>query len=103
MEVKKRRVLLTKKELNACLKKHAGWTVNKNETQLQKTFVINEYIDGLVLIARIAVHAEILNHHPDIELSYKKVKVKLTTHSAKGLTALDVMLLKRIEAIAHKN
>ena len=54
---------------------------------------------GLAFVAKVAVHAEVMNHHPDIELSYGKVKVKLSTHDAKGLTTLDFELAKRIDGI----
>lgn len=94
-----KRVLLTKREIKTCVAKHEGWSVNKAENQLTKQFSFNSYIDGLVFIARIAVHAEILNHHPVIEYTHDRVKVKLTTKAVKGLTQLDISLLERIEKL----
>lgn len=92
----KKRVLLSKREITSVLKKHPDWLVNAKETQLYRTFQFSNYIAGLVFIARISVHAEVLQHHPDIEFSYGKVKVKMTTHDLKGLTKVDVALLERI-------
>lgn len=97
--MKTKRVLLNKREISAVLKKHEGWSVNSKETQFYKTFTFPKYIDALVFIARITVHAEVLQHHPDIEFTYAKVKVKLSTHDLKGLTKVDVALLERIEKL----
>ena len=100
--MRKKRVLLNKREIASVLKKHEGWSVNSKETQLSKTYTFSNYIEGLIFIARISVHAEILKHHPDIEFSYGKVKVKLSTHDLKGLTGVDVALLERIEKLYGK-
>ncbi len=80
----------------------SDWVVNKNMTQLSKVFPITSYLDGLAFLARIVVYAEVMQHHPDIELSYRQVKVRLTTHDAKGLTLADFELAKKIERIASK-
>lgn len=77
----------------------SGWQLNKKETELTKTFATHSFVKGLSFVAKIAVHAEVLGHHPDIELSYAKVKVKLTTHDVKGLTTKDFELAKKIEAL----
>jgi 4a-hydroxytetrahydrobiopterin dehydratase len=84
-------------DIDKKLKSISDWTVNTGGTQLSKAFTFNSFVYGLAFIAKIAVHAEILNHHPDIELSYGKVKVKLTTHDVKGLTQADFELAKRID------
>ncbi len=62
--------LLTQKERLAKLKKLPLWKLNKKETELSRRISTKAFVDGLVLAARIAVHAEILEHHPTIELSY---------------------------------
>ena len=95
----KKPVLLTKKEIQKVLKKHPEWAVNTKQTQFYRTFQFSKYIDALVFIARISVHAEVLHHHPDIEFSYGKVKVKIATHVLKGLTEVDIALLNRIDGL----
>lgn len=98
-----KRVLLTKREIERALKKHVSWSMNTKETMFFKTFTFKTYIEALVFIARISVHAEVLKHHPDIEFSYAKVKVKLTTHELKGITKVDLALLERIETLEKKS
>jgi len=93
---------LTKKDIEKNLKSFSGWTVSKNETLLSKTFEFPNFVTALAFCAKIAVHAEVIGHHPDLELSYGKVKVKLTTHEIKGLSKLDFDLAKRIEGLKSK-
>jgi len=81
------------------LKKVPGWILNAKETQISKTFVMNSFVAGLAFIAKITVHAEVLEHHPDVELTYDRVKVKLTTHDVQGLTNADFELAQRIDRL----
>ncbi len=94
MAVKKK---LTASELDKKIKNISDWHLNSKETELSRTFAFSNFVDGLAFVAKIAVHAELLAHHPEIELSYGKVKVKLTTHEVKGLSSLDFDLAKRID------
>jgi 4a-hydroxytetrahydrobiopterin dehydratase len=90
---------LTQKEVTKHLIRINTWVLNKKGTEISKTFSTNSFVDGLALIARITVHAELMNHHPKIELTYGAVTVTLTTHDVKGLTKLDFELAKRIDAV----
>ena len=91
--------LLTKAEITKTLKSLNGWTLNAKGTALSHVYAFSNHIDALVFIARITVHAQVLDHHPEIIFSFKKVKVTTTTHDAKGLTAKDVELARRIHTI----
>lgn len=90
---------LTTKEIEKKFASLDGWILNAKQTELSKSFETPTFVAGLAFSARIAVHSEILGHHPTIELSYGKVKVKLTTHDVKGLTKLDFELAKRIDGM----
>ena len=91
--------LLSKRELKSFLKKHSDWKVNKRETEISRVFDFTDYIQGLIFIARVSVHAEVHKHHPDMTLSYGKVAVKLKTHDVKGLTKLDTALAGKIDTL----
>lgn len=84
------------------VEKHAGWELNKAQTTITKSYTFPSFISALAFVAKVAVHAEVLDHHPDIELSYGKVKVKLTTHKTASLTKLDLALAERIDGIKNK-
>ncbi len=87
----------TKKQVEKHLKDLSGWKVNPKHTSLSKTFEVPNFVSGLAFAAKIAVHAEVLEHHPEITLSYDSVKIALTTHDAKGLTKNDFELAERID------
>lgn len=90
---------LTEKEIDRNLLRTSLWEINKKRTEIKKLFPTKSFVSGLAFIAKITVHAELLNHHPTIELSYGSVKVTLSTHDVKGLTKLDFELAKRIDAL----
>lgn len=92
--------ILTKKQLASKLTKFPEWEVNTGTTALSRTICVPNFLSALSLTARIAVHAEILNHHPSIELTYSKVKIKITTHDVKGLTQKDFDLADKINHLS---
>lgn len=89
----------SKREVEKRLQNLSGWEVNKTHTTLAKSFESPSYLSGLAFVAKIAVHAEVLEHHPEITLSYGQVDVSLSTHDAKGLTAKDFELAERIDGL----
>lgn len=97
--MKKDSVLLKKGERSKLLKKVPLWSLTPKETALVRTFVFTSHVDALVLIARITIHAQVQNHHPEILFTYCKVKVTLTTHDAKGLTLKDIRLAEKIDTL----
>jgi len=95
--VAKRVKVLSGKQIDQGLKALSEWMLNKKKTELTKTFAFPSFITALAFVAKITVHAEILDHHPVIELSYGKVKVKLTTTEVRGITKIDFELAERID------
>ena len=75
-----------------------GWTREGDE--IVKTFELPTFPDAITFVTRIADRAEAANHHPDLDIRYRKVRVALSTHDAGGLTALDVKLAEAMDAIA---
>jgi 4a-hydroxytetrahydrobiopterin dehydratase len=53
-------------------------------------------------VIEVAMEAEKMNHHPDIDIRYNKVKFYLTTKDSGGLSILDFKLAKKIDAIDFK-
>lgn len=77
-----------------------GWAMVDGKDALEKTFLFKDFKQAFAFMTRVAEDAEDLNHHPEWFNVYRTVKVKLTTHDAKGLTALDVELAKRMDKAA---
>ena len=71
-----------------------GWQVTGRE--LVKEFKFGSYLAGIEFVTQVARQAEALNHHPDLLVGWRKVTVRLSTHSAGGLTVLDFELAGKI-------
>ncbi len=67
---------------------------------LHARFATGDFVTGLELVNRIGGFAEEANHHPDLELQYPHVAVKLVSHDVSGITSRDVDLARRISAAA---
>ena len=76
----------------------AGWA-RKGDT-LVKTFQRPAFLDGIAFVQRIAMEAEAMDHHPDLDIRYTKITVALSTHSAGGITQMDLDLAGKIDAAA---
>jgi 4a-hydroxytetrahydrobiopterin dehydratase len=87
--------LLNDTAIQTALAKLPGWQVAGRE--LVKDFQFGSYLAGIEFVHQIARLAEAMNHHPDLLVRWRKITVRLTTHSAGGLTALDFTLAGKIE------
>jgi 4a-hydroxytetrahydrobiopterin dehydratase len=72
-----------------------GW--ERQGDEIVKTFELPTFPDAITFVTRIAERAEAANHHPDLDIRYRKVRVALTTHDAGGLTENDFDLANEIE------
>ena len=72
-----------------------GWARRGNA--LAKTFTCSRFADGIALVDRVARMADAMDHHPDIDIRYTKVTFTLSTHSAGGITQLDLDLAAKID------
>jgi len=76
----------------------SGWTLA--EGAIAKRFVFADFSAAFGWMTRAALAAEKMDHHPEWSNVYRTVEVKLTTHDAGGLTALDIDLAKAMDALA---
>jgi 4a-hydroxytetrahydrobiopterin dehydratase len=83
-------VLLTQEELNAALCSLPDWSLDAGE--LTRTFRFATYLDGAAFVTRVAERADAMDHHPELHLGWRKVILRVHTHSAGGITALDIAL-----------
>jgi 4a-hydroxytetrahydrobiopterin dehydratase len=90
-----RQKLLNAEVIQAELSKLPGWQVEDRE--LVKEFQFASYLAGIEFVQKVARLAEEMNHHPDLLVLWRKVTVRLSTHSVGGLTALDFALAGKIE------
>ncbi|PSJ58704.1 4a-hydroxytetrahydrobiopterin dehydratase [Kumtagia ephedrae] len=77
-----------------------GWTLAADGAAINRTFVFRNFSEAFAFMTRTALAAEKLDHHPDWSNVYKTVEVKLNTHDAGGLTALDFELARKMDRFA---
>ena len=75
-----------------------GWSRDGDE--IVKTYELPSFPDAIVFVTRIADLAEKADHHPDLDIRYRKVRVALSTHDQGGITDKDFALAAEIEATA---
>jgi 4a-hydroxytetrahydrobiopterin dehydratase len=80
------------------LSKLGNWTLGRNI--ISRKFVFADFAQAMRFVNRVARLAEAANHHPDITISYNRVKLALTTHDEGGLTMKDFRLAGRINKLA---
>ena len=68
--------------------------------ELHARFRTGSFVKGLDLVNQIGEHAELMNHHPDVDLSYPAVTVRLSSHDVGGVTHRDVRLARTISGLA---
>lgn len=78
----------------------AGWTLLDNRDAIVKTFEFADFTEAFAWMTGVALAAEKMSHHPEWENVYRTVVVTLTTHDAGGLSELDVLLARRMDALA---
>jgi len=71
-----------------------------SEGALQRTYEFPSFPEAIAFVNRVAGLAESENHHPDIAVSYKKVTLRWTTHSAGGITDRDRELAQQTDLLA---
>jgi 4a-hydroxytetrahydrobiopterin dehydratase len=91
---------LTDQEVHTQLAELAGWTMEG--AALRKQFVLPSFADAIAFVTRLAFEAEAADHHPDLHVSYRKVTVVWTTHSAGGITAKDFAGARQSDMIAAR-
>lgn len=89
-----KRTRLTDAEITAGLAALPGWT--RAGEALRRTFTFKGFPDAVAFIQGLVAPAEAMDHHPDVDLRYDRVTVSLSTHSAGGITRLDLELAERI-------
>jgi 4a-hydroxytetrahydrobiopterin dehydratase len=77
-----------------------GWSEVKGRNAINKKFVFADFNEAFGFVARVALTAEKLDHHPEWSNVYKTVEVTLSTHDAGGLTELDVKLAEAMDKFA---
>lgn len=89
---------LSDHEIGERLASAAGW--ERDGDAIRKQFHNDDFQGSVDFVNRLTPVAEEMNHHPDLEISWSTVTVRITTHSEGGLTDSDFALASSIDAVS---
>lgn len=92
--------LLTESEIADALATLPAWT--RSGAALTRSIEADSFLTGIELVRAVAEVAEATDHHPDIDIRWRTIHFTLSTHSADGLTELDLALAREIDRLAPK-
>lgn len=95
-----KRTPLADADREAALRDLPGWRYDADAAAIRRRFVFEDFGEAFAFMARVALAAEKMDHHPDWSNAWNKVDVALSTHSAGGVTALDLALARGCDAAA---
>jgi 4a-hydroxytetrahydrobiopterin dehydratase len=84
--------------IDAALAGGVAW--ERQGDELVKTRRGKDFADALAYVNGVGALAEEMHHHPDIDIRWNTVTLRLSTHSEGGLTHLDLDLARRIDALS---
>jgi 4a-hydroxytetrahydrobiopterin dehydratase len=87
--------------VRTALSELSGW--EGDASAIRRTVQAPDFRTGIRIVDEVAQAAEEADHHPDIDIRWRKVTFALSTHSAGGVTGKDVDLARRIDAIAAEH
>lgn len=76
---------------------HPAWEVG--DAEIRRRFTFGDFVEAMGFVTRVALAAERANHHPDIEISWNRVTLTLSSHSEGGLTPKDTAMAETIDAL----
>jgi 4a-hydroxytetrahydrobiopterin dehydratase len=88
---------LTAKQVSLHLKAVPNWS--KRAQTILRTFKFEGFLECIAFVNQIARKAQKLNHHPDIDIRFNKVTLKLTTHHEGGITEKDFSLARQCDEV----
>ncbi|SDX95539.1 4a-hydroxytetrahydrobiopterin dehydratase [Micromonospora pattaloongensis] len=68
-------------------------------TAISRTAQLRTFPDAIAVVTRVAMTAEEMDHHPDIDIRWRTLTFRCATHSAGGVTDRDIELARRIDQI----
>jgi 4a-hydroxytetrahydrobiopterin dehydratase len=91
---------LSAAEIDARLSTVPGWS--RQGDALTRQFTFKGFPDAIAFTTRLAFDAEAADHHPDLQVSYKRVTVAWTTHDQGGITDKDFEGVRQADEIARR-
>ena len=90
-------------DISAALANRPGWSLCDDGRAIEKEFTFQGFNAAFGFMSRVALAAERANHHPEWSNVYNRVQIRWTTHSAGGLTDLDMRLAGSCDRFADSS
>ena len=78
-----------------------GWRISADGKAIEKTLRFADFKAAFAFLAKVADHAEAVDHHPEFTSVWNRVDFRLTSHDAGGVTARDVALADKIDELSQ--
>mgnify|MGYP001366860959 CR=1 FL=1 len=91
--------LIEKTQLDDFIENNPSWRID-NKT-IQKEFKFNNFIEAFGFMSKVALLSEKMDHHPNWQNTYNKVRIELTTHDIGGITISDINLAESIDKLIN--
>ena len=91
--------LLAQDQLDYFKEKNPSWLIDKKT--ITREFKFDNFIDAFAFMSKVALLSEKMDHHPDWQNTYNKVKINLTTHDKGGITTNDIKLAESIDKLIN--
>lgn len=92
--------LLNAQDIKTWLKKLPSWDLEKKH--IERVFEFDDFSQAIEFVNGVAEIAEEDDHHPEIDVRYSKVTLRLSTHSEGGLTDLDFEVAEKIDTLVDE-
>jgi 4a-hydroxytetrahydrobiopterin dehydratase len=78
-----------------------GWTRSDDGKALVRRFTFKDFSEAFGFLARVALHAEKVDHHPEFTSVWNRVDFRLTSHDSGGITERDEALAEAINVLSR--
>jgi 4a-hydroxytetrahydrobiopterin dehydratase len=78
-----------------------GWTRSDDGKALVRRFTFKDFSEAFGFLARVALHAEKVDHHPEFTSVWNRVDFRLTSHDSGGITERDEALAEAIDVLSR--
>lgn len=77
-----------------------GWTLENGGKALTRTYKFSDFSGAFGFLARVALHAEKVDHHPEFTSVWNRLDFRLTSHDTGGVSNRDIQLAEAINKLA---
>ncbi|MEX0653778.1 MAG: 4a-hydroxytetrahydrobiopterin dehydratase [Phycisphaeraceae bacterium] len=90
---------MNEQQIAGYLEQTPGWKVVDHDTAIERSFKLSDFHEALAFVTAVAWIAHREDHHPIIELNYRHVRLRYTTHAIGGLSENDFICAAKVNAL----